>query len=111
MMPMALLMALERWLRLAFFQPLAPRGLIHQTPAATFSVAYLKPAPLAPIHAPPPDPGRWKPRAFSGHCCPGPARRASGLGRQSAASGNSTCVSARRPKASWASFGRLLTAF
>jgi len=57
-MLMALLMVLERWLRLAL-EPLLPRTLIHPAQEATFSVAaYPQPVRLAPIHPPPPDPGR-----------------------------------------------------
>jgi len=55
---MVWIMAFGRWLRLALFEPFSPPNRTPQAPAATFYVAILRPAPLAPIHAPPPDRGR-----------------------------------------------------
>ena len=56
-MLMALIMVLERWLRPTFHELFAPPAPVSPAPEAIFSIAPICPARLAPIHAPPPDPG------------------------------------------------------
>jgi len=58
---MAWLMTLGRWLRLAPVESFDAPAHVQKAPAATIYVATLRPVPLAPIHAPPPDRGRWTP--------------------------------------------------
>jgi len=57
-MLMALMMALGRWLRLAFAKPFMPPAPAYQALQAIFWIARAPQASLALIHAPPPEPGR-----------------------------------------------------
>jgi hypothetical protein len=57
-MLMALIMALGRWLRLAFVQPFLPPAPSLRAPQKLFWIARAPQASLALIHARPPDPGR-----------------------------------------------------